>query len=148
MNVTLITAKLNGEIGRDDFDIMKATLAKDVQEIQAAQRAMTAEAEMFLHLTVDTSRALWVAAPRSEKQTVQSVLFPEGICCRKDIGFFAPVTNELEVVVFKSLLELADHGEAYEVGCWAWVDLDHRPRAYQSSPARSVTRAGDFPLLG
>jgi hypothetical protein len=41
MNVTLITAKLNGEIGRDDFDIMKATLAKDVQEIQAAQRAMT-----------------------------------------------------------------------------------------------------------
>jgi hypothetical protein len=86
MNVTLITAKLNGEIGRDNFDIMKATLAKDVQEIQATQRAMTAEAEMFLHLTVDTSRALWVAAPRSEKQTVQSVLFPEGICCPKDLG--------------------------------------------------------------
>jgi hypothetical protein len=110
MNVTLITAKLNGEIGRDDFDIMKATLAKDVQEIQAAQRAMTAEAEMFLHLTVDTSHALWVAAPRSEKQTVQSVLFPEGICCRKDIGFFAPVTNELELLYSKVFWNLQTTG--------------------------------------
>ena len=48
---------------------------------------------MYLHLTVETTRvnvpakALWIAAPLSEKQTVQSVLFPEGICYRKDIGF-------------------------------------------------------------
>ena len=97
---------------------MKAALAKDIQEIQAAQRALTADAETFLHLTADTTRqsiparALWVAAPLSEKQTVQSVLFPDGICYRKDIGFFAPVTNELEAVVFKSLLELSEHGEA------------------------------------
>jgi hypothetical protein len=40
---------------------------------------------------------------------VQSVLFPEGICYRKDIGFFAPVTNELEAVVFKCLLDLSAH---------------------------------------
>jgi len=76
---------------------------------------------MYLHLTVETTRvnvpakALWIAAPLSEKQTVQSVLFPEGICYRKDIGFFAPVTNELEAIVFNSLLELAEHEEDYKV---------------------------------
>jgi hypothetical protein len=47
------------------------------------------------------AKALWVAAPLREKQTVQSVLSPDGICYRKDIGFFAPVTNELEATVFK-----------------------------------------------
>jgi hypothetical protein len=77
--------------------------------------------QTYLHLTADTTRqtiparALWVAAPLSEKQTVQSVLFPDGICYRKDIGFFAPVTNELEAVVFKSLLELSAHGDDYKV---------------------------------
>jgi hypothetical protein len=99
----------------------------------------SAEAEALLHLTEDTSRraiparALCIAAPLSEKQTVQTVLFPEGTCYRKDIGFFAPVTNQLEAVVFQCLLELANHGEAYEmeeVGWWAW-DLNHRPRPYQ-----------------
>jgi hypothetical protein len=80
-----------------------------------------------LHLTADTTRqtiparALWVAAPLSEKQTVQSVLFPDGICYRKDTGFFAPVTNELEASVFKMLVELSEHGEDYKVS-----DLRHR----------------------
>jgi hypothetical protein len=96
-------------------------LAKDIQDFTEQQRAMAAGAETYLRLTADTTRltiparALWVAAPLSEKQTVQSVLFPDGICYRKDIGFFAPVTNELDAVVFKSLLELSEHGEAYKV---------------------------------
>ncbi|HEY2121914.1 MAG TPA: hypothetical protein VGH37_22225 [Candidatus Acidoferrum sp.] len=96
-------------------------LTKDIQEIKTAQRALNAEAEALLHLTEDTSRkaiparALWIAAPLGEKQTVQSVLFPEGICYRKNIGFFAPVTNQLEAAVFQCLLELADDGEAYEM---------------------------------
>ena len=47
---------LNGELGQEDFDTMKAALAKDIQEIQAAQRALTADAETFLHLTADTTR--------------------------------------------------------------------------------------------
>ena len=101
LNVKLITAKLNGELHQADFETMKAVLTKDVQEIETAQRALNAEAEALLHLTEDTSRkaiparALWIAAPLGEKQTVQSVLFPEGICYRKNIGFFAPVTNQL-----------------------------------------------------
>ena len=99
---------------------------------------MAAEAEMYLHLTVDTTRetvparALWIAAPLSEKQTVQSVLFPEGICYRKDIGFFAPVTNALEAVVFKmSFGTCRPRRSIRSLGWWAWVDLNHRPRPYQ-----------------
>jgi site-specific DNA recombinase len=40
MNVKLITARVNGEIGQDDFDTMKAVLTKDIQEIEAAQRVV------------------------------------------------------------------------------------------------------------
>jgi hypothetical protein len=121
IHVKLITAKLNGQLNEEDFEVMKAALAKDIQDITTAQRALAAQAETFLHLTADTSRqsvparALWIAAPLSEKQTVQSVLFPDGICYRKDIAFFAPVTNKLEEMVFKGLLELSAHPEAYEV---------------------------------
>jgi hypothetical protein len=121
VRLKLITAKLNGQLNQEDFELMRDAVVKDIEEIQAAQRAMAAQAEMYLHLTVDTTRvsvparALWIAAPLSEKQTVQSVLFPEGILYRKDIGFFAPVTNELEAVVFKTLLDLSVHGKDYEV---------------------------------
>lgn len=121
VRVKLITAKLNGQLNQEDFDVMRDAVVKDIEEIQAAQRALNAQNEAFLHLTADTTRqtvparALWIAAPLSEKQTVQTVLFPEGICYRKDIGFFAPVTNELEAVVFKSLLDLSVHGKDYEV---------------------------------
>jgi site-specific DNA recombinase len=120
MNVKLITAKLNGEIGQDDFDTMKAVLMKDIEQIESAQRALMSQAETFLHLTADTTRqsipakALWISAPLSQKQTVQSLLFPNGICYRTDIGFFEPVTNELELMVFQGLLELSQHGEAYK----------------------------------
>jgi len=120
MNVKLITAKLNGEIGQDDFDTMKAVLMKDTEQIETAQRALMSQAETFLHLTADTTRqsipakALWISAPLSQKQTVQSLLFPNGICYRTDIGFFEPVTNELELMVFQGLLELSQHCEAYK----------------------------------
>lgn len=121
VRVKLITAKLNGQLNQEDFDIMRDAVVKEIEEIQAAQRTLTAQHETFLHLTADTTRqdipprALWIAAPLSEKQTVQSVLFPQGICYRKDLGFFAPVTNELESAVFKMLIELAEHGEDYKV---------------------------------
>lgn len=120
MNLKVITAKVNGEIGQDDFDTMKAVLMKDIEEIESAQRALMSQAETFLHLTADTTRqsipakALWISAPLSQKQTVQSVLFPNGICYPTDIGFFEPVTNELESMVFQGLLELSLHGEAYK----------------------------------
>lgn len=121
VRVKLITAKLNGQLNQENFDIMRDAVVKEIEEIQAAQRAITAQAETFLHLTADTTRqaisarALWIAAPLTEKLTVQSVLFPEGILFRKDLGFFAPVTNELEAVVFKSLLDLSVHEKDYEV---------------------------------
>ena len=144
LNVKLIAAKLNGDLSQADFETMKAVLARDIQEIESAQRSLNAEAEALLHLTEDTSRkaiparALWIAAPLSEKQTVQTVLFPEGICYCKDLGFFAPVTNELEAVVFQCLLELADHGEAYEMeevlngGPWLTIlELSRRVRSWR-----------------
>ena len=121
LNVKLITAKLNGEIGQEDFDTMKAVLAKDIAEIEAAQRAVESEAATFAQLTADTTRqtvpagALWASAAFNERQTVQSVLYPEGICYRTDIGFFTPVSNELEAMVFKGLIELAEHEETEEV---------------------------------
>lgn len=74
VRVKLITAKLNGQLNQEDFDIMRDAVVKDIEEIQAAQRAMAAEAELYLHLTVDTTRlsvparAMWIAAPLNSKR--------------------------------------------------------------------------------
>ena len=92
MNVKLITARVNGEIGQDDFHTMG----------------------MLCRVVSAVAKALWISAPLSQKQTVQSVLFPNGICYRTDIGFFEPVTNELEMMVFQGLLGLSVHGDAYK----------------------------------
>jgi hypothetical protein len=98
-----------------NFDTMNAALAKDIQDITDQQRAMAASAETYLHLTADTTRqniparALWVAAPLSEKQTVQSVLFPD-----RALGFLHQLRMNWKLLFFKSLLELTAHPEAYE----------------------------------
>ena len=117
MNVKLITAKLNGEIAQEDFDALKPALVKDIEEIEAAQRALISQAEAFLHLTADVTRqsvpakAMWISAPLGQKQTVQSVLFPNGICYHTDVGFFEPVSNELESMIFQGLLEVSRQSE-------------------------------------
>jgi hypothetical protein len=60
------------------------------------------------------SKALWASAQLTDKLTVQSALFPEGILYCSDIGFFEPPDDRLSALVFRLLIELAEHGEAYE----------------------------------
>ena len=59
-------------------------------------------------------QALWASAQLTDKLTVQSALFPEGILYRADIGFFEPPDDRLSALVFRLLIELAEHPEAYE----------------------------------
>ena len=66
------------------------------------------------HARASQRKRCGLAAPLGQKQTVQGVLFPNGICYRTDIGFFEPVTNELESMVFQGLLDLSLHGDAYK----------------------------------
>jgi site-specific DNA recombinase len=122
LRVKLIEKNLKDEISKEDFDTMKASLLKDIAEIEAAERALVAEVEDYSQLTADDSdgplaraSTMWINAKFNDRQTVQNVLFPYGLCYRKDISFFAQVTDDLEAVVFKMLVEIADHGEAYEV---------------------------------
>ena len=73
---------------------------------------MIRDAEAALLLTGDTSRttipakALWASAQLTEKLTVQSALFPEGILYRSDIGFFEPPDDRLSAIVFRILIHL------------------------------------------
>ena len=89
---------------------MADMIARDIEGIEAAQRAFVAEAEAALLLTTDTSRttipakALWASAHLTDKLTVQNALFPEGILYRTDIRFFEPPDNDLQAMVFRILL--------------------------------------------
>jgi site-specific DNA recombinase len=120
MHLKLIEAKLRGELKQEDFDAMRDVLTKDIEEIESAHRAMIQDAEAALLLTSDTTRttipakALWASAQLTDRLTVQSALFPEGILYRSDIGFFEPPDDKLSALVFSLLIEIADHGEAYE----------------------------------
>jgi len=107
---SLIESKLRGELKQEEFRGMADMIAHDIEGIEAAQRAFVAEAEAALQLTADTTRttvpakALWASAHLTDKLTVQSALFPEGILYRTDIGFFAPPDDELQALVFRMLL--------------------------------------------
>jgi hypothetical protein len=93
---SLIESKLRGELKQEEFREMADMIARDIEGIEAAQRAFVAEAEAALQLTADTSRttipakALWASAHLTDKLTVQNALFPEGILYRTDIRFFEP----------------------------------------------------------
>jgi site-specific DNA recombinase len=113
LQVELVTAKVKGEIAQDDFDVLKASLSSDITEIETALRALSTDADSLAELTADTTRhsvpasALWASVQLSERQTVQSALFPEGVMYRPDVRFFAPVTDDLQATVFEILVKIA-----------------------------------------
>ncbi len=121
LQVELVTAKVKGEIAQDDFDVLKASLSTDIAEIETALRALSTDADSLAELTADTTRhnipasALWASVQLSERQTVQSALFPEGVMYRPDVRFFAPVTDDLQATVFEILVKIAASREDPEV---------------------------------
>lgn len=121
LRASLIESKLKGELKQDEFRFMADMVAADIAQIEAARRQYIEEAESALKLTGDTSRttipakALWASAHLTDKLTVQSALFPMGICYRTDIGFFEPPTHELQALVFKMLLSSVGEYEGVEI---------------------------------
>jgi len=126
---SLIESKLRGELKQEEFRGMADMIAHDIEGIEAAQRAFVAEAEAALQLTADTTRttvpakALWASAHLTDKLTVQSALFPEGILYRTDIGFFAPPDDELQALVFRMLLASVgeEEGDHFQSGRGEWI---------------------------
>ena len=114
---------------------MADLIARDIEGIEAAQRAFVAEAEAALQLTADTSRTtipakpLWASAHLTDKWTVQNALFPEGILYRTDIRFFEPPDiNELQAMVFRILLANVKEPDWEEIESGSGrMDLNHRP---------------------
>jgi hypothetical protein len=51
MHVKLVEAKLRGELNQRDFEAMRDVLAKDIEEIESAHRAMIQDAEAAILLT-------------------------------------------------------------------------------------------------
>jgi hypothetical protein len=106
---------------QEDFDTMKLALAEEVAGKESALAAIDAEAETIELLTTGDERIevqpseLWASAKLNERQTVQSVLFPEGVLYRPENGFFVPSGNELQAIVPKCLGEIADHQAAEEI---------------------------------
>jgi hypothetical protein len=86
LQVELVTAKVKGDIAQDDFDVVKASLTKDIAEIETALRTLSTDADSLAELTADTTRqnipasALWGSVQLSERQTVQSALFQRVLC--------------------------------------------------------------------
>jgi hypothetical protein len=106
---------------QEDCDTMKLALAEEVAGLESALAAIAAEAETIELLKIGDERIeaqpseLWPSAKLNERQTVQSVLFPEGFLYRPENGFLVSSGNELQGVVLECLGEVADHQEAEEI---------------------------------
>ncbi len=117
LNLKLVTAKLNGELSPCDFDDMKKALADEVASIEDAQRALTSESATMEQLIADTERQLvdlvgaWKKGGLSERQEVQSALFPNGLLYSQEKRFFEPGNTTIQEDLLAAILELADvHG--------------------------------------
>jgi len=121
LQVELVTAKVKRQIGQDDFDVLKASLTKDIAELETELRSLSTDADSLTELTADATQhtvpvsALWARVQLSERQTVQSALFPTGVMYRPDVRFFAPVTDDLQATVFETLVKIAASREDPEV---------------------------------
>jgi site-specific DNA recombinase len=121
LQVEVLTAKVKGQIAQDDFDVLKASLTKDIAELEAELHSLSGDADSIAELTADTTKstvpvsALWASVQLSEKQTVQSALFPTGVMYRPDVRFFAPVTDDLQATIFEILVKIAADREYEEV---------------------------------
>src|SRR5215475_3466310 len=121
LRASLIESKLKGELNQEEFRFMADMVAADIAQIEAARREYIGEAEAALKLSADTSRttipakSLWASAHLTDKLTVQSALFPLGICYRTDIRFFEPPTHELQAMVFQMLLSNVAEYEGVEI---------------------------------
>ena len=106
---------------QEDFDTRKLALAEEVAGIESALAAIDAEAETIELLTTGDERIevqpseLWASAKLNERQTVPSVLFPEGVLYRPENGFFVPSGTELQAVVLNCPGEIADQQAAEEI---------------------------------
>jgi site-specific DNA recombinase len=96
LNQKAITAKLNGELSDEDFQLFKESLEAERTSIEQAQNRLKAERESLQQLlrgaersAVDVLRA-WQAGDVNQRQSLAKAFFPEGLFYGADLGFFEP----------------------------------------------------------
>jgi site-specific DNA recombinase len=125
LNRKLIEAKLRGELSQADFDLMKTQIIQTVQGIEESQKDLISEAETIHTLTADTERQLvdlygtWKAAGLSERQELQSALFPDGLVYSEAERFLCTANESLQQALLQSLLEeTSTHGTDFSAAIW------------------------------
>ena len=125
LNRKLIEAKLRGELSQADFDLMKTQINQAVEGIEEAQKGLISEAETIHTLTADTERQLidldgaWKVAGLSERQELQSALFPDGLVYSEEERFLCTANESLQRALLQTLLEeAAIHGTDFSAAIW------------------------------
>jgi hypothetical protein len=101
LNEKAIKAKLLGELAEDDFKVMKASIDRETQQIQAQIAALDAESSSMQQLIQQTDAAVihfgksWDAAVPTRKREIQSALFPEGLAYDPETFYFCPSNPSL-----------------------------------------------------
>jgi hypothetical protein len=101
LNEKAIKAKLLGELTEDDFKVMKASIDRETQQIQAQIAALDAETSSMKQLIQQTDEEIinfkksWDAAVPTRKREIQSALFPEGLAYDPELFYFCPSNPSL-----------------------------------------------------
>jgi site-specific DNA recombinase len=110
LNEKAIKAKLLGELTEDDFKVMKASIDRETQQIQAQIAALDAETSSMSALMQQTDEAVinfgksWDAAVPTRRREIQSALFPEGLGYDPELFYFCPLNPSL-VQLLNDVLE-------------------------------------------
>ncbi|MGC2743292.1 MAG: recombinase family protein, partial [Candidatus Angelobacter sp.] len=116
LNQNLIIAKLRGEVSQADFDAVKPSITQAIAEIEASQKAMEMQSGTMAAFIEATERktielvATWRAAGISERQELQSAVFPDGLPYSVKHGFFEPGKSSIINDFSNMMLEMCQVG--------------------------------------
>jgi nitric oxide reductase activation protein len=101
LNQKLIAAKLNGEITAEDFQTMKASIAKETERINTQIATLDSEKNTLQDLMQQAQAQLidfvgaWRKGSLNQRQELALGLFPEGLAYSHKNKFFEPQNTEL-----------------------------------------------------
>jgi site-specific DNA recombinase len=114
LNQNLILAKLKGEVTQADFDVVKPGIAQAIADLEASQKALEMESgtmTAFIDATalkVIDLVAAWRSAGISERQELQTAVFPDGLPYSVENCFFEPGNSSL-INEFSDLIQELGH---------------------------------------
>jgi hypothetical protein len=111
LNQSAVKARVKGEVGQEDFDLIKEEIAKETEAIQIQINALDSEKSTMdelmqqAHVESVDLVAAWNNGDVNRRQELVKALFPEGLVFSHKRGFFEPANAVITEMLMRYLFD-------------------------------------------